>query len=153
MRITIVMLMIIPLASVTSVPSRGEPDTTREAEVAKALEDPDAVATGKKLFVRCMVCHTVGEDAKPKLGPALNGVVGRKAAAVDGFKRYSPGMRKAAADGLVWTVEKLDAYIKQPKEVVPAGTMAFPGIPVADQRKAIIAYLASFNEDGSRVSQ
>ena len=53
----------------------------------------------------------------------------------------------------VWTVENLDAYLKNPRAVVNGGNMPFPGLPVEAQRKAIIAHLATFNEDGSRVSQ
>ncbi len=146
-----VLMMLLPTA-VVAAPQEVGSEAVREAEVAKALEDPAAVKLGEKQFLRCKSCHMVGEGAQHRVGPTLNGVVGRKAAAADGYNRFSPGMRKAAADGLVWTVENLDAYLKNPRAVVSGGTMSFAGIPVAQQRKAIIAYLATFKEDGSRVS-
>ena len=43
-------------------------------------------AAGEKLFAKCKACHAVGEGAKNRVGPQLNGVVGRKAGTVDGFK-------------------------------------------------------------------
>lgn len=152
MRCIIVLLMIILPATVATASPEEDADAVRKAEVAKALEDPAAVKLGEKQFVRCKSCHMIGEGAQHRVGPVLNGMVGRKAAAAEGYNRYSPSMRKAAADGLVWTVENLDAYLKNPRAVVSAGTMTFPGLPADEPRKAIIAYLASFNADGSRVT-
>jgi len=92
----------------------------------------------------------VGENVQRRAGPPLNGVVGRAAATSEEF-RYSPSMGKAAADGLVWTVETLDAYLAAPRDIVPGTTMGFAGIPKPEERKALIAYLASYAADGSRV--
>ncbi len=119
-------------------------------EVGKALADFALVAAGQRSFIKCQACHMVGENAQRRVGPALNGVVGRVAGTSDGFA-YSPGMKAAAQNGLVWTVEKLDAYLKAPRDIVPATTMGFVGIPKPEERKALIAYLASFAADGSRV--
>lgn len=119
-------------------------------EVEKALADYTMVAAGQRSFVKCQACHMVGENAQRRVGPPLNGIVGRAAGASDGFN-YSPGVKAAAQNGLVWTVEKLDTYLKAPREIVPGTTMGFPGVPKPDERKALIAYLASFAPDGSRV--
>ena len=126
------------------------PETVQEEEVAKALADMSVIAAGKRSFVKCQSCHMVGENIQRRAGPPLNGVVGAAAGTNDEF-RYSPGMSKAATEGLVWTVDKLDAYLKAPREVVPGTTMGFPSIPKVEERAALIAYLASFKEDGSRV--
>lgn len=126
------------------------PEEVRVQEVEKALVDMNLIAVGQRSFVKCQACHMVGENIQRRAGPPLNGVVGRAAGTNDEF-HYSPGMSKAATEGLVWTVEKLDAYLKAPREVVPGTTMGFPGIPKAEERAALIAYLASFKEDGSRV--
>ena len=35
------------------------------------------VAAGKSSFNKCMACHSIGEGAKNKVGPELNGLDGR----------------------------------------------------------------------------
>ncbi len=121
-------------------------------EVSKALADMNLVAAGQRSFIKCQACHMVGEKAQRRVGPPLNGVVGRAAGISEGFL-YSPGMKKVAADDLVWSVEILDAFLVTPRKVIPGTTMGFAGIPKAEERKALIAYLASFNADGSRVEE
>jgi cytochrome c len=44
----------------------------------------DATA-GEKVFGVCKACHQIGENAKSAVGPALNGVIGRKAGSVAGY--------------------------------------------------------------------
>lgn len=141
-----VALSILPVAAQEA----AAPDAVSEQEVAKALTDISIIPAGKRSFVKCQACHMVGENIQRRAGPPLNGVVGRAAGTNEEF-RYSPGMGKVAADGLVWTVENLDAYLKAPREIVPGTTMGFVGIPKAEERAALIAYLASFKADGSRV--
>lgn len=41
-----------------------------------ALADGDP-AKGKKVFRKCKACHTVGDKARNKIGPILNGKIGR----------------------------------------------------------------------------
>ena len=36
------------------------------------------VAAGKSSFNKCLACHAIGEGAKNKVGPELNGLNGRK---------------------------------------------------------------------------
>lgn len=105
-------------------------------------------AKGEKIFKKCAACHAVGADAKNKVGPELNGIVGRKVASIDGFK-YSPAMIEFGAGDKVWDVETIDAYLADPKDVVPKGKMAFAGLKKEDERAHVIAYLNQFNEDGS----
>src|SRR5215467_10206600 len=50
-------------------------------------------AAGESSFRKCQPCHDVGEMAKNKLGPELNGLDGRKAGTVEN-ETYSQGMRK-----------------------------------------------------------
>ena len=102
-------------------------------------------AAGKAVFARCGICHAVGPGATTKLGPTLNGIVGRKAASIAGFA-YSPAMQKA---GLVWTPKVIDAYLVAPQKLVPGNRMAFAGLPQQKDRDDVIAYLATFDASGA----
>ena len=108
-----------------------------------ALAEGDATK-GKAAFAKCGICHQVGPGAKTLVGPELNGIVGRKAASVaDYASLYSAGMKKLGDSGFVWTEENIDKWIADPKAMIPDSPMAlaFPGIPDADERADIIAYL------------
>ncbi len=130
--------------------AKAAPQDVQAAEIAKALADTSIISLGKRSFIKCQACHMVGENAQRRVGPPLNGIVGSAAGISEGF-RYSPGMKKAAEENLVWSVENLDAFLASPREVIPGTIMGFAGIPKAEERKALIAYLASFNLDGSHV--
>ncbi|MFN3548796.1 MAG: c-type cytochrome [Mesorhizobium sp.] len=114
---------------------------------ATAFADGDA-EKGEKIFKKCTACHAVGADAKNKVGPELNGIVGRKVASVEGFK-YSPAMTEFGAGDKVWDAETIDAYLADPKSFIPKNKMAFAGLKKEDEREDVIAYLSQFNEDGS----
>jgi cytochrome c len=107
-------------------------------------QDGDAAA-GEKVFRKCQACHMVGEDAQNRVGPMLNGVVGRAVGAVEGFK-YSSGFEERAAAGETWTPEALDAFLEKPRDYVKGTKMAFAGLRKEEERANVIAYLASFGE-------
>jgi cytochrome c2 len=92
---------------------------------------------GKKIFKKCMACHTIDERAKHKIGPNLHGVIGRTSGTAEGYK-YSKAMRAA---GIVWSPETLDAYLTAPKKLVPGNKMPFPGLKDPDDRADVIAFL------------
>jgi cytochrome c len=114
------------------------------ATVAEAASEGDP-AKGEKVFKKCQVCHTVGEGAKKKVGPPLNNIIDAKAGSQEGFK-YSKAMVEAGEGGLTWSVDKLSAYLEKPKEVVPKGKMAFPGLKDEADRADVIAYLKTFSK-------
>lgn len=99
---------------------------------------------GKQLFRQCGTCHQVGAGAVNRVGPHLNGLFGRLAASVDGFN-YSEAMERAGHNRLTWTEESLDAYIENPKALVTGTRMNFRGLPDAESRSDIMAYLRTFS--------
>jgi cytochrome c len=106
------------------------------------------VKKGEKVFKKCKACHAVGEKAKNKVGPQLNGVVDRPLGSIEGFK-YSKALLAKAEEGLVWDAANLDAYLTKPKAFIPKGKMAFAGLKKEADRENIIAYLAQFKADGT----
>lgn len=95
------------------------------------------VEAGRKVYNACKTCHVL-EAGKKKIGPSLHGVFGRTAGTVDGFN-YSPAMK---ASGIVWDDATMRRYLKNPKEMVKGGRMAFAGIKSDADLDNLIAYLA-----------
>jgi cytochrome c len=93
-------------------------------------------AAGKVVFAACQTCHSV-KAGENKTGPSLAGVVGRPAGSVAGYN-YSPANKNS---GLTWSEEQLYVYLEDPKKVVPGTKMIFPGLPDAQKRADVIAYL------------
>jgi cytochrome c len=89
---------------------------------------------GKVLFETCAACHSNRADA---LGPSLIGVVGRRSAALDGF-RYSNPMKRA---NLVWDEDNLRAYIADPQGKVKGNRMPYGGMSDPKDVEDVIAYL------------
>lgn len=86
----------------------------------------------------------VGAGAKKRSGPVLNNILNAKAGGSADFK-YSTAMSDAAADGLHWTPENLDAYLTKPKDFLPKTKMAFRGLTAQGDRDAVISYLKGFS--------
>lgn len=110
-------------------------------------------AKGEAVFKKCMACHRVGDGAKNLVGPILNGVVGRTAGKVEGFK-YSQINHNAGEAGLAWTEAAILEYLADPQgylkkfltdkgaadKAVGATKMAFK-LPNEQERKDVIAFL------------
>jgi cytochrome c len=107
-----------------------------------ALAEGDA-ANGEKVFKKCKACHQVGDGAKNRVGPILNGIVGAAAGANADFK-YSDALMAKAGEGLAWTEENLDAFLAKPKDFMPGSKMSFAGLKKDSDRADVIAYLATF---------
>ena len=100
---------------------------------------------GQQVFARCAACHTVGQTGG-KIGPTLNGVIGRKAGAVTGYA-YSPAMTKS---GLTWDPATLARFLQAPSKAVPGTKMFFPGLASPQDQADVVAYLKQYRADGSK---
>ena len=107
------------------------------------------VARGKLVYGQCYGCHGIGPRASVKVGPPLNGIVGRPWAAYAGYD-YSAGLRAGAAHGKRWTIATLNVWLTDPRHLVPDTRMGFAGLPNPRDRADVIAYLAQFNGAGKR---
>jgi cytochrome c len=104
-------------------------------------------AGGEQVFKRlCSPCHDIGEAAKIKLGPPLNGVDGRKAGSFEGFN-YSPANKSS---GITWNQETFSKYIRAPMQEMPGTRMAFVGVKNDKDVGDLWAYLKQFGPDGNK---
>jgi cytochrome c len=109
--------------------------------VAQDVEvDAELAAKGETVFRRCSACHQVGEGAQNRVGPSLNGVIGRTAGTVEDF-RYSNAMKAAGEGGQVWTEEEMYSYLENPRAKVQGTNMAFAGLRDSEERLAVIEYI------------
>ena len=102
------------------------------------------VAAGKTSFNKCMACHSIGEGAKNKVGPELNGLDGRKSGTAEGYS-YSDGNKNS---GITWNESEFKEYIKDPKAKIPGTKMIFPGIKNEKEINDLWAFLAQYDKDG-----
>lgn len=91
-------------------------------------------ARGEQVYARCMACHALAYD---RVGPRHCGLIGRRAGSVPGFD-YSPAMKRS---GLTWNEQSLSRFLADPLAVVPGSTMTYAGVPDAQERADLIAYL------------
>ncbi|WP_407654530.1 c-type cytochrome [Bradyrhizobium prioriisuperbiae] len=104
------------------------------------------VAAGETSFKKCAPCHAIGEGAKNKVGPELNGLNGRKSGAAEGYS-YSDANKKS---GITWDEATFKEYIKDPRAKIPGTKMAFAGIKNEKETADLWAYLAQFGADGKK---
>ncbi|MBL8697222.1 MAG: cytochrome c family protein [Alphaproteobacteria bacterium] len=111
--------------------------------VAVALAGPMAASgrdgdaeRGEQLFRKCASCHTVEAGGRHRAGPALHGVLGRRAGSAPGY-RYSDALRRSS---VVWTEETLDAFIADATAFIP-GTKMGGGLSLAADRADLLAFL------------
>jgi cytochrome c len=96
-------------------------------------------ANGENVFKKCKICHQIGEGAKNQVGPQLNGIVGRKAASVEGFAMYSQALK---GYNVTWNAKTLDEFLENPMGKVP-GTMMVMPVTDAKERADLIGFLAT----------
>lgn len=108
---------------------------TRTAQAT--APDAQAIEAGRRLFVRCVACHTHSAAARPGTGPHLEGIVGRPVASAPGFN-YTATLK---GQSFVWTRQKLDQWLRKPQEHFPGMCVPFAGLARKADRQALIAFL------------
>jgi cytochrome c len=103
-------------------------------------------AAGEVVFKKCVACHSVGEGAKNKVGPVLNGLEGRKSGTVEGYS-YSDANKSS---GITWDEATFKEYIKDPKAKIPNTKMVFVGLKVEKEADDLWDYLKQFAADGKK---
>ena len=101
-------------------------------------------AAGKTSFNKCLPCHSIGEGAKNKVGPQLNGLDGRKSGTAPDYS-YSEANKNS---GITWGEAVFKEYITDPKAKIPGTKMVFAGIKNEKERNDLWAFLAQYDKDG-----
>ena len=114
------------------------------AVASVAFADDVDLAAGKTSFNKCLACHAIGEGAKNKVGPVLNGLDGRKSGTAADYN-YSDANKNS---GITWNEAVFKEYIKDPKAKIPGTKMAFTGIKSEHEIDNLWAYVAQFDADG-----
>jgi cytochrome c len=102
--------------------------------IASAVFAAGDAVRGQQLYEsRCVACHSVEQS---RVGPAHQGVFGRRAGRVAGYD-YSPALK---ASKLVWSDKTLDAWLANPERTIPGQKMGY-SVTDASDRADLIAYL------------
>jgi cytochrome c len=109
--------------------------------LAAEAGNPDA---GRQLFGACSSCHSL-VPGRHMTGPSLASIWGREAGSIEGFARYSQALAQA---GIVWDEQTLDAWLANPRALIPGNRMTFRGLPDETQRRDLIAFLRSASQEG-----
>ena len=102
------------------------------------------LAAGEQSFRKCSPCHSVGEDARNKVGPELNGLDGRKSGTVADYS-YSDANKKAE---ITWSKDTFKDYIQNPMAKIPGTKMAFAGIKNETEINNLWTFISQFDKDG-----
>lgn len=114
---------------------------------AEEIGDADR---GYEIYGMCAGCHEVGEGAENGIGPHLNGIFGRVAGSLDDYE-YSEGLARAGADGLIWDLRALNAYITNPRTLVSGTRMNFDGLEDEQERLDVLAFLRAYSDNPQNI--
>ena len=127
------------VANVSTATTTETTSTSSSVEPGEiiALFASASVADGKKIFKKCAACHSIAKGGANKIGPALWGVLGRKAGSISDYK-YSKAM---AAHAKPWSLEEMNGFLIKPKDWIKGTKMSFIGLKKDTDRAAVILYM------------
>ena len=94
---------------------------------------------GAEVFRACVACHTLSEDEKPRAGPTLARLFGRRIASLPGY-RFSDALKGM---NIVWTPDTVAKLFEVgPNAYTPGTKMPEQRIGSPEDRKALTDFLA-----------
>ena len=121
------------LASMASAPA-----SVAQEDDPFALSSLGDATKGKRVYLKCRACHNVTGDKRPRTGPNLDNLFGRKAGTSENYTRYSKALQEA---DFVWTEQLLDEWLQKPNTFLPGNKMQFAGLRKEQDRRDLMAYL------------
>ena len=109
-----------------------------EEPIAKLFASAD-MGRGEASAKKCVACHTFGKGEPNGSARTSTASSAAPRRAVAGFN-YSAAMK---AKGGNWTIDELNAFVLNPKAVVPGTNMTFAGVPRATERADLLTYMNS----------
>jgi cytochrome c len=118
----------------------------KEMSVAEAMTmDGVDVASGEKVFAKCVACHTVNQGGANGIGPNLYGIMGKGVTAgAPGFA-YSSALQDVGGN---WDWDTMSAWLKSPRGFANGTKMSFAGLSKIEDRAAVMLYM---NANGSNL--
>ena len=128
------------VATISSADSNTSVESTTQTSEGGnivAIFASTSASEGAIVFKKCAACHSIAEGGANKIGPALWGVLGRKAGSLPDYK-YSKAL---VAHGKSWSFEEMDGFVLKPKDWINGTKMSFAGLKNAKERAAVILYM------------
>jgi cytochrome c len=117
----------------------NDDSVSKDSEVKNimAIFASTSASEGSKIFKKCAACHSIAQGGANKIGPALWGVLGRKAGSLADYK-YSKAL---VEHGKQWSFEEMDGFLLKPKDWIKGTKMSFAGLKSSKDRAAVILYM------------
>jgi cytochrome c len=124
-------------AEQTASAGAGQPAAAGPEPIGPLLAKADP-KRGEQLVKVCVQCHTFNKGGANKIGPNLWDISEEKMAAVPGYQ-FSTAMEAHKDDK--WDPDKLNQWLWKPQSLIKGTKMTFAGMPKAEDRADVIAYL------------
>jgi cytochrome c len=143
-----------PLAKQAYEVAGGAPEGGGATAAAAAPTGPEPIAplmakasadAGKAKTQLCAACHTFDKGGPNRIGPNLYGVIGSPIAEDRGGFAFSTALQ-GKGKGQTWTLDNLNAWLWKPQQFAQGTKMTFIGLPKAEDRANVIAYLNSMSD-------
>ena len=116
-------------------------ETVEKIDISAIMALGD-IASGEKIFKKCVACHSIKKGGRNKIGPALYNVVGRAVGGVNDYK-YSKALASYDKD---WTFEELNGFLTKPSSYLKGTKMSYAGLRKEKDRASVIKYLNQNSE-------
>jgi cytochrome c len=135
---------------VATTPAGTTPSAGAQGAAPPATAEPigpllasASVDAGKDVAKKCVACHTFDKGKPNGIGPNLYGVVGDEIAHDRNGYPFSDALKQKGGS---WTVDALNEWLFKPAAFAKGTKMTFIGLPKAEDRANVIAYLNSLSD-------